>query len=369
MHLVQTSASLFLICLILVIQPHRTMPATIYLITGGCRSGKSSYAQQLCEELCPNPIYLATAAKTLQDGDDDFTQRIQKHQQDRGEQWTTIEEPLKPSQFAEQFSGRAVLVDCLTLWMTNYLLEEGAFTVDGGSDKTKDEKKQSEKETTDACARAFTKIKEEFETLTKPYDVTFVFVTNEVGSGTHAESHISRKFVDYQGWFNQYVGSKAQQVIHMVAGQPNVLKNELNRQSIREAKQHAKALEAQRLDRHLSTRQVPMDPKGYFLVKADPDECLIIASFHSCMINDKGEVCDLEGKKIPCCGEDGKKARPEPMKVWKCRTAKELTTEIFERWEGLKKAELSVGHAAYIGREAQRAEHCLYATGQKFQQD
>lgn len=346
------------------------MPATVYLVTGGCRSGKSSYAETLCNQLCPTPIYLATASsKKLQDSnDDDFQQRIAKHQQDRGDHWTTIEEPLKPSQYAQQFSGKAVLVDCLTLWMTNYLLEEGAFELTSGNDDDDNTKKsQTETQVTEACERAFAKLKQELDTLIQPYNVTFVIVTNEVGSGTHASNHLSRKFVDYQGWFNQYVATtKAQQVIHMVCGQPTIVKNELNRTCVAATKQTQRLVQAQRLDRHLSTRGMAMDPKGYFLVKTDPVEFLIIASFHSCMVNDKGEVCDLEGVKIKCC--DGGKS-PEPMKVWKCRTAKELTTEIFERWEFLDKAELTVGHAAYIGREAQRAEHCLYQTGEKFQQD
>ena len=96
--------------------------STIYLITGGARSGKSSYAQQLCEFMSSSPVYLATAPQSEDDAD--FQQRIQKHQQDRGEQWTTIEEPLYPSQFhavdengnvsdVGRFRGKVVLIDCL----------------------------------------------------------------------------------------------------------------------------------------------------------------------------------------------------------------------------------------------------------------
>ena len=111
------------------------MPATIYLVTGGCRSGKSRYAETICQQLCPNPIYLATAPApggghklSERDGeDDDFAQRIQRHQTDRGDHWTTIEEPLTPSKHATVFTGKAVLVDCLTLWLTNHMMEEGAF--------------------------------------------------------------------------------------------------------------------------------------------------------------------------------------------------------------------------------------------------
>jgi hypothetical protein len=101
-----------------------------------------------------------------------------------------------------------------------------------------------------------------------------------------------------------------------------------------------------------------MDSKGYFMVKLE--EKYIVTSFYSCIVNDKGEVCDLRGKKIKCCG-DGSSNRREPMKVWKGRTAKELTTAIFEEWEDVHKLDLTIGHSAYIGREVQRAEHCLYS--------
>jgi adenosylcobinamide kinase/adenosylcobinamide-phosphate guanylyltransferase len=343
------------------------MPATIYLVTGGARSGKSSYAEGLCGRLSANPIYLATSSSKFRDGDDDFAQRIQKHQRDRqnsGCDWTTIEEPVQPSLHADQFSGQVVLVDCLTLWLTNYLLEEGAFSIsEDESNNTVVNNSNNDKEITAAVDRALTNIKQEFDKLTQPYNITFVFVTNEVGSGTHSTAHLTRKFVDAQGWFNQFVARKANQVIHMVSGVPNLIKNDFTK-TVADLQERTE--EAGRLDRHLSARGLPMDAKGYFFVKLI--DGLIVASFHSCMLNDQGEVCDLNGNKIKCSdkGCSGKSA--EPMKVWKCRTAKELTTEIFERWDDVAKVQLSVGHAAYIGREAQKAEHALLS-GTKFQQD
>lgn len=360
------------------------MPATVYLVTGGCRSGKSRYAESICTQLCPNPIYVATAAHSkLTSGgdlqDDDFARRIQRHQNDRANQnWTTIEEPLLPSRHADRFSGKAVLIDCLTVWLTNYLLEEGALddATIGIPPKSEAQdsrqQQQQQRQQTEACHRALTRLQQEFETLIQPYDVTFVLVTNEVGSAIHAASHIARKFVEYQGWLNQFAARHAQQVIHMVCGQPTVIKNDLGEGNVQLWNTNAmpSSLLAQRLDRHLSTRRLPMDSKGYFIIKTDTTQCLIIASFHSCILNPLGEVCDLEGNKIDCDeGTGNESSQPEPMKVWMCRTAKELTTEIFERWEFLDKAALSVGHAAYIGREAQRAEHCLYQSGLAYQQD
>jgi hypothetical protein len=105
-----------------------------------------------------------------------------------------------------------------------------------------------------------------------------------------------------------------------------------------------------------------MDAKGYFMVSVDRESSTIVVKFYSCIVNDKGEVCDLEGKKIPCHGTN----RAEPMQIWSGRTAKELTVKIFERWEHADI--VSVGHAAYMGREVQRAEHCLYL-GEYYQQD
>lgn len=366
------------------------MPATVYLVTGGARSGKSRHAELLCEQLSSTPIYLATASAPWQHPkenhiedvvDEDFVERIAKHQQDRqsrdnGCSWTTIEEPLRPSKHADQFSSKVVLVDCMTLWLTNWMMEEGAFSMTSTStttNSTGSHDKETRKQASAAVDRAMKQLQEELERMIRPYDITYVIVTNEVGCGTHAEKHIARKFVDAQGWCNQFVAARAQQVIHMVCGMPHVLKNELDPNghysgprgsgNTSTAKQQ---LEAQRLDRFLSARHVEMDAKGYFLVQTDPIQVRIIVSFHSCIKNDKGEICDLQGNRLSCHGKS-----PEPLKVWKGRTAKEITTEIFERWAPVLELQLSLGHAAYIGREAQKAEFSLNHGGTygKFQQD
>ena len=86
----------------------------IYYITGGTRSGKSSYAQKLALSLSDNPVYLATARKW----DADFEQRIKRHQEDRDERWENIEEERHPSNLSLQ--GRVVVLDCVTLWLTNF---------------------------------------------------------------------------------------------------------------------------------------------------------------------------------------------------------------------------------------------------------
>lgn len=334
------------------------MPSTVYLVTGGARSGKSSYAQSLCESIDKDPIYLATSSWN----DDDFKERIEKHQNDRGDHWTTIEEPLTPSTHSDRFSGRTVMIDCLTLWLTNYFVKEGVFTIP--------EKGEDSKAVTitnnDATERALQSVKDEFDKMIKQWNATFVIVTNEIGSGTHAENQQSRKFVDMQGWLNQHVAKSAYQVIHVVCGIPNVIKgSNLDGRHSNEIPPEEKIYEAHMLDKFLSTRGCEMEAHGYFIMKLDRLKGVIVAQFYSSMKNDKGEVCDLDGKKIPCCS---KNTRPEPYKVFEGRTAKELTVDIFEKWDQVNNLIKSLGHVSYIGREAQRAEHCLHS-GKHYQQN
>lgn len=325
------------------------MPATVYLITGGARSGKSSYAERLCLDLCPeNPLFLATGPR----GNDDpsFERRIAQHQARRGPEWTTIEEPLRPSQHVEQFTTRVVLLDCITLWLTNLMMDEGAFALtENGESTTNKTEDLEDTQLTAATNRATDRLKDEMKSLMEPYNCTYVIVTNEVGSGMHGSSPVARAFGDAQGWINQWIAEQAYQVVHMVCGIPSVLKTAGGVTHTNTAN-----LKAQRLDRYLSTRSMPLDSKGYFLVRLDRPAGRIVASFHSCTLNADGDVCDLDGKKIPCHGTS-----PAPLRTWSCRTAKELMVEIFERWESISAVGCSPGHAAYMGREAQKAEHAL----------
>src|SRR5690349_4327891 len=89
----------------------------IYLITGGERSGKSSYAQNLALQLSNTPIYVATARKW----DDDFQKRIDRHQEERDERWTNIEKEKNLSEI--DFTGKTALIDCVTLWLTNFFVD------------------------------------------------------------------------------------------------------------------------------------------------------------------------------------------------------------------------------------------------------
>ncbi len=91
--------------------------AYIHFITGGQRSGKSSYAQKLALELSGNPVYMATSRIW----DEGHKQRIKRHQADRGEEWSNIEEEKVLSR--HDLKGRVVLIDCVTLWLTNYFFD------------------------------------------------------------------------------------------------------------------------------------------------------------------------------------------------------------------------------------------------------
>ncbi len=161
----------------------------IILITGGQRSGKSQHAEQLALQLAENPVYLATAHVW----DEEFRQRVLKHQERRGPQWTNIEEEKFLSR--HELTGRVIVIDCVTLWLTNFFFEN------------------NEVEQTLEQAKA------EFDRFTSQ-EATFIFVTNEIGSGGVSENAIQRKFTDLEGWMNQYIAAKADEVILMVSGIP-----------------------------------------------------------------------------------------------------------------------------------------------------
>lgn len=166
----------------------------IILITGGARSGKSSYAEKKALELSDNPVYLATSRIW----DDEFRERVTRHRERRGPQWTNVEEEKFLSR--HDFTGRVVLVDCLTLWATNFF-----YDLDGDIDA------------------ALEALKKEFDSLVLQ-DTTFLLVTNEIGMGGTSENGLQRRFTDLQGWMNQYVASKADEVVLMVSGIPVKIK-------------------------------------------------------------------------------------------------------------------------------------------------
>lgn len=167
----------------------------IILITGGQRSGKSTKAEELALSLSTNPIYVATAHVW----DEEFRERVIKHQERRGPQWTNIEEETALSK--HDLTGRVAVVDCVTLWLTNFFFQNNS-DVD----------------------KSLEAVKAEFDAFTQ-HDATYIFVTNEIGSGGVSDNAIQRKFTDLQGWMNQYIASRADEVILMVSGIPMRIKS------------------------------------------------------------------------------------------------------------------------------------------------
>lgn len=162
----------------------------IYYVSGGQRSGKSRYAQELALKLSDKPVYLATSRVW----DDDHHARIDRHKKDRGDNWETIEEEKFISKY--DLSGKVVVMDCVTLWLTN-------FFTDAEFD----------------AERALAEARREFDAFSCQ-DMTVIIISNEIGMGVIAESSTVRKFVDLQGWMNQYIAEKADEVIFMVSGLP-----------------------------------------------------------------------------------------------------------------------------------------------------
>ena len=159
----------------------------IILITGGQRSGKSAKAEELALSLSGEPVYLATAHIW----DEEFRERVRRHQQRRGPQWTNIEEERWLSR--HDVTGRVVVIDCVTLWLTNFFTE------------------------TSDVQQTLETAKKEFDRFTSQ-DATFIFVTNEIGSGGISSNALQRRFTDLEGWMNQYIASRADEVILMVSG-------------------------------------------------------------------------------------------------------------------------------------------------------
>ena len=166
----------------------------IVLVTGGQRSGKSGYAQKLALSLSANPVYLATSRVW----DEEFRQRVLRHQADRGPDWTNIEEEKYLSR--HNLDGRVVIIDCVTLWGTNFFFDNDSNV-----------------------ELSLKELKEEFNRLVEQ-QAYLIFVTNEIGLGGVSPDPIQRKFTDLQGWLNQYIASRADEVILMISGIPMKIK-------------------------------------------------------------------------------------------------------------------------------------------------
>lgn len=167
------------------------------LLTGGARSGKSRTGLALAKRLTERPVYVATSRRV----DEEHGARIDRHRAERGPEWTTIEEPLEPSRAAPSHS--VLLVDCVTLWLYNVF--------------------EREREDLD---RSLAFAREEVERCFER-EATWIWVTNELGSGLHGSTPSTRRFVDLQGFMNQWLAARSEAVALLVAGLPLVLKGTL----------------------------------------------------------------------------------------------------------------------------------------------
>lgn len=166
----------------------------IIYISGGQRSGKSSYAETVVKSMSSKPVYLATARCH----DEEVRKRIQHHQNRRGEEWQTVEEETHLSKLS--LTGKVVLMDCVTMWLTNIFVDhqcDGAVSLEFA--------------------------KREWDQFTAQ-EFRLVVVSNEIGMGVIPMGAETRSFVDMQGWMNQYIAQRADTAYAMISGLPLKLK-------------------------------------------------------------------------------------------------------------------------------------------------
>ncbi|MEE3504658.1 bifunctional adenosylcobinamide kinase/adenosylcobinamide-phosphate guanylyltransferase [Pseudomonas sp. 10C3] len=168
----------------------------LQLILGGARSGKSRLAEQLATHSNLDVIYIATSQAL----DGEMSQRVAIHRQRRPDSWGLIEEPLELARvLVEQASAqRCLLVDCLTLWLTNLLMLEDP------------ERLALEREALLSCLAGL------------PGEI--IFVSNETGMGVVPLGELTRRYVDEAGWLHQALAERCQRVVLTVAGLPLTLK-------------------------------------------------------------------------------------------------------------------------------------------------
>jgi len=192
------------------------------LITGGARSGKSSFAELLAAQAKHPVIYIATA----QIWDAEMAIRVKKHQEQRPTSWRLIEEPLNIRDTLTQLKDEdgVILLDCVTLWLTNMLLagqaEQSAQT---------DQASPSESQTSSHIYKhvepqILSKVQEVAQ-LAQEIKPNVIFVTNEVGQGIVPENPLARAYRDLAGRSNQILARKAEHVYMVVAGYPMDLKS------------------------------------------------------------------------------------------------------------------------------------------------
>lgn len=171
----------------------------VIFVTGGAKSGKSSFALSEAEKIKGRKAYIATAEAL----DEEMKNRIEKHKEQRGEGWDTYEEPLKITEIIKKIEGKygAIVVDCLTLWLSN--LMHAKLDI----------------------AQELEKLVEVLKDLSLiTHHSSLYLVSNEVGTGIVPENKLAREFRDLAGTMNQKVAGVSDEVFMVVAGIPVKIK-------------------------------------------------------------------------------------------------------------------------------------------------
>jgi adenosylcobinamide kinase/adenosylcobinamide-phosphate guanylyltransferase len=182
------------------------------LITGGARSGKSSFAEKLATQLGEKVIYVATAMVS----DPEMEQRVAKHRQRRPASWQTVEEPFRVAEIIEKMGQRAqvLLVDCLTILLSNLIFEHASYPESDQVDYAIAPERQQ-------------KVLDYMKTLAHQASQSpahVIIVSNEVGQGMVPAFQLGRMYRDVAGWANQIMAAQADTVYLVVAGIPVPIK-------------------------------------------------------------------------------------------------------------------------------------------------
>ncbi len=177
-----------------------TLFPKVVFITGGARSGKSSFALNEASKVSGQKAYIATAESL----DKEMDERIRKHRQDRGDEWETLEEPVAMPALIRRVSDRysVLLVDCLTLWLSNIIGSRP-----GNAQPLVEEE-----------ISRFVRVLTDFKDSTARSSL--YVVSNEVGMGIVPDNRLARFFRDMAGWLNQEVAGVADEVYLVVSGIP-----------------------------------------------------------------------------------------------------------------------------------------------------
>ena len=170
----------------------------VIFVTGGARSGKSDFAQDMAEKIEGKRVFVATA----QAFDEEMEERIQKHQENRGARWDTLEEPIDIGGTIRSVLGqyKTILIDCLTVWMSNLLLEYPD---------------QNEK---------ISEIVDDFFSGLSEAEETIIAVSNEVGMGIVPDNKLARNYRDQLGFLNQRMARRADEVYVLFSSIPVKIK-------------------------------------------------------------------------------------------------------------------------------------------------